>query len=106
MIKIFLDNNKTKMIRAIMLLFLLGGCASAPVQEMSDARQAIYAARSVPTEVTEPSLLRAEKYLRLAEKALHVGDYRDARENAKRAREQALQAQKALASRSDETSDF
>jgi len=94
-------NNKSNIIWLVALLFLLAGCASAPVQEMSDARQAIYAARSVPTHVTEPSLIRAETFLKRAEAALHVGDYRDARENAKLAREQALLAQKALASRSD-----
>jgi len=99
-------NNKFNIIPVVILLFLLGGCASAPVQEMSDARQAIYAARSVPSNVTEPSLLRAEKFLKRAEDALHVGDYRDARVNAKLAREQALQAQKALASRSDDHDDF
>jgi len=87
----------------VLPLLLLAGCASAPVQEMSDARQAIYAARSVPTEVTVPSLLRAENFLKQAEAALHVGDYRHARENAKLAREQALLAQKALASRGDDT---
>lgn len=95
-------NNKTKNLLLVLLLFLLGACASAPVQEMSDARQAIYAARSVPSQVTEPSLLRAEKFLKRAEHALHVGDYRDARVNAKLAREQALAAQKALASRSED----
>jgi hypothetical protein len=93
--------GKPSYILAALCIFLFSACASAPVQEMSDARQAIYAARSVPTNSIEPSLLRAEKYLRLAEKALHVGDYRDARENAKLAREHALQAQKALASRAN-----
>lgn len=87
---------------ASLILLLFCACASAPVQEMSDARQAIYAARSVPTDVTEPSLIRAETFLKRAEQALHIGDYRDARKNAKLAREQALQAQKALASRSDD----
>lgn len=92
--------GKPRYLVAALCLFLFSACASAPVQEMSDARQAIYAAKSVPTSNSEPSLLRAEKFLKMAEKALHVGDYRDARENAKLAREHALQAQKALASRS------
>lgn len=94
--------KKANIFLVVLLLFLLGGCASAPVQEMSDARQAIYAARSVPSNTTEPSLLKAETFLRRAEHALHVGNYRDARLNAKLAREQALQAQKALASRVDD----
>jgi len=99
----FRRNQAYLRIAFISLFFLIfSACASAPVQEMSDARQAIYAARSVPSHVTEPSLLRAEKFLKRAEQALHVGDYRDARKNARLAREQALKAQKALASRSDD----
>lgn len=79
------------------VLLLLISCASAPVQEMSDARQAIQAAREASVHSTpHPDLRQAESLLKEAELALENGDYKIARSRANQAREAALQAQKAL----------
>ena len=94
-------NYKRMYLVVALLIFLFSGCASAPIQEMSDARQAISAARSVNQDESDPFLEKAESLLKQAEKSLHVGDYREARDNAKAAREQAIQAQRAIASQSD-----
>ena len=78
---------------ALFLVFLaLSACAGAPVQEMSDARQAIQAAESI-NDTSQSNLIEAKKFLQKAEQALHVGEYKEARVNAIAARYQALQAQ-------------
>ena len=78
----------------IALIFVFTACATAPVQEMSDARQAIQAAKSVGAdENTQSNLVQAKKFLEKAEHALHVGEYKVARVNALAAKEEALQAQ-------------
>lgn len=86
------------------LLFgLLAGCASAPVQEMSDARQALQEARQAGAEQIVPEAIGgAERLLSEAEKELELGEYRSARikavaakESAIKAREKAEAAQKA-----------
>lgn len=76
------------------LLFgLLAGCASAPVQEMSDARQAIQSARDAGAGRLVPeSLGGAERLLNQAEKELELGEFRAARRKAVAAKETAIQA--------------
>jgi hypothetical protein len=72
---------------------LLVGCASAPIQEMSDARQALQAAEHAGASQLSPRALgRAKAHLRDAEEALGVRAYREARHEAQLAREQAIQA--------------
>ena len=72
---------------------LLVGCASAPIQEMSDARQALQAAEHAGASQLSPRALgRAKAHLRDAEEALDVRAYREARHEAQLAREQAIQA--------------
>ncbi|HEY5719433.1 MAG TPA: hypothetical protein VIX81_01200 [Gammaproteobacteria bacterium] len=75
-----------------LLAALWAGCAQAPVQQMSDARQAIDTAR---TSVTVPAHLEqlraAEALLREAEVALEAGRYQAAREAAESARRTALE---------------
>lgn len=77
-------------------LLFLAGCVAAPVQEMSDARQAIQAAKdingsSVPGNA---SLSRAQQLLKDAEFALEEGAFKKARLKAQAAWKSALQAQK------------
>jgi outer membrane murein-binding lipoprotein Lpp len=58
----------------------LAGCSSAPVQEMSDARQAIAAARNAGvTEVTSPDLYAAQAAITRAEKHIDAQEYTRAR---------------------------
>jgi len=70
------------------------GCATAPVQEMSDARQSIQAARAVSKGgVADQHLKTAESLLLKAQVALEEGDYGTARKNATQAREMAMRVQ-------------
>lgn len=80
-------------------MLALTGCAvSAPVQEMSNARQTIQAARDVGAAEHAPELLSiAEKLLDKAARKLEQGDYQIARDFALEAQEQAMRArQKAV----------
>jgi hypothetical protein len=78
---------------ATALLLALSGCAGAPVQEMSDARQAINAARAAGAAETAPEpLAQATELLASAEQALQKHDYRTARRQAEEAHAQAVTA--------------
>jgi hypothetical protein len=78
----------------MLFLFLASACATAPVQEMSDARQAIQVAESAGLdEDTQENLVLAKQLLKRAKRALGEGEYKEARNNAIAAREQALRAQ-------------
>jgi hypothetical protein len=71
----------------------LAACAGAPVQEMSNARQAIRAAREAGAEQTAPQKLsEAEELLIRAEDSLERRAYGEARRNAKAARDKAAEA--------------
>lgn len=77
------------------LLFgaVLGGCAGAPVQEMSNARQAIRAAEHAGAAATAPAVMgEAKQLLKSAESHLRRGDYRTARDEAELARTKAVEA--------------
>jgi hypothetical protein len=79
---------------------LMAACATAPpVQEMSDARQAMQAARAANAAEKAPSdYIKARAHILHAETALENGNYRDAREHAAWAKTHALEArQRALA---------
>lgn len=87
---------KTSLMVFVSLVFVLmvSACASVPVQEMSNARQAVDAARNVGAETRASKELKsAETLLQSAEQALQDGDYKTAREDAEAARDQAVQAQ-------------
>lgn len=72
----------------------LSACVGIPVQEMSDARQAVEAAREAGAQTYAPEALRAaENLLQRAEDALADGYYKQAREDAEAAREKAVGAQ-------------
>lgn len=69
------------------------GCATAPTQEMSDARQAIQAARDAGAEKHAPyNLGSAEKLLGEAEEALEQRDYGAAKEEAVKSKKAAVSA--------------
>jgi hypothetical protein len=82
----------------LLLAFLAGplaGCAGMPIQEMSDARQAIRAAERAGAAQHAPELLEeARTLVERARQDLHTGDYRDARDRAERAREKAMEARR------------
>jgi hypothetical protein len=79
---------------AAALLFFVAGCVTGPpVQEMSDARQAIGVAREAGAEQTAAAdLLAAEAYLDSAQRKLGERSYSQARHDALLAKEKALEA--------------
>jgi hypothetical protein len=85
----------TCLLGALALTLLLAACETAPpVQEMSDARQAITVAREAgAADLAAAELAEAEKYLQNAEEKLDDEEYREARYAALEAK---LRAQKAL----------
>ena len=72
----------------------LAACAGAPVQEMSNARQAIKAAREAagPATSAPASLIEAETLLNRAEDNLQKRAYKQARRDAIAARGKAAEA--------------
>jgi hypothetical protein len=78
---------------AVMFALSASGCASAPVQEMSDARQAIRAARDAGAAQKAPQELdQARALLASAERHLEDREFRAAREDAVAARNRAIDA--------------
>jgi acyl-CoA synthetase (AMP-forming)/AMP-acid ligase II len=88
----------TKIIRPYLVVSLLlaaftAGCVSVPVQEMSDARQALQAAADVGAQHdARDSYTYALELMREAEEALNRGEYTLARERALAAKAAALTA--------------
>lgn len=77
----------------VILLGVAAGCATAPIQEMSDARQALQVAREAGAPIHAPaSLGRAETMLARAELALRAGEFDEARRSAISARDEAVKA--------------
>ena len=77
----------------VALLVMAAGCETMPVQEMSDARQAIMAARDAgAAEHASEQLRAAESSLESAEKHLSSQDYAVARREAVEAKTQAIDA--------------
>lgn len=75
---------------------MVRGAPEAPVQEMSDARQAIQAARSVGSERYTPETLNeAERLLAQATRDLKRGAYAQARDAALSAKRRAIVAREA-----------
>jgi hypothetical protein len=99
-----LPYNNYKMPRALLTLIALviAGCVTAPpVQEMSDARQAISAAEQANADrVAAATLADARRFLAEAEQQIQQQSYGPARMNAVRAKNRAL-----LALRSTRTRD-
>jgi len=71
------------------------GCAGMPLQQMSDARQAIRAAERAGAGQHAPDLLEeARKLVERARTNMHAGEYRLARDDAEQAREKAMEARR------------
>jgi hypothetical protein len=71
----------------------LTGCAGAPVQEMSNARQAVRAAQQAGGAKYAPeTMAEAERLLRDAKANQSKGEFRVAREQAEKARDKAMAA--------------
>ena len=77
----------------IAMCLAVSACAGAPVQEMSNARQAIKAARDAGAEQIVPNTLdEAQALLQRAEMSLQRRAYREARRDAIAARDKASEA--------------
>jgi len=81
----------------LLSLLVLAGCTvMPPVQEMSDARQAIKAAREVKADLYAPQKLQsAEDSMELATRTLEQGEYEAARMAATVAKALAIKARDA-----------
>ena len=86
--------RSTLLVALYLSALLLAGCAAtAPVQEMSDARQALRAAEQVGApERAQPTYQQALDLLESAERLLQAGEYRQARDQAELSRGHALEA--------------
>jgi hypothetical protein len=72
---------------------LLVGCAAIPLQDVSDARQAIQAAQRAEAERHAPEVFdRARVLLGESERMVRTGQYEVARELARRAKGLAVEA--------------
>ena len=86
------------MVRILRFIFPLFGlflvaCANAPVQEMSNARQAIDSAHQYEADKHAPKLMSmAQKRLFDAEMALQQGQWKMAKKSAIQARNHAIEA--------------
>lgn len=80
---------------AFMAYAMLAGCAGAPIQEMSDARQAIRAAeRAGAAKYAPEPLAEAKKLVEQARAQMQQREYREARYDAEEARTKAVQARR------------
>ena len=81
------------LLASLLVVVLVGCVTSPPVQEMSDARQAIAAAVAADAERFAPeSLSEARRYLDEAERQLQQEAFGPARMNAVRAKNRAIAA--------------
>jgi len=91
---------------ALTALLSLAACQSAPVQEMSDARQAISVAKKAGAEKYAPYDLKAAlDYLRSAEGFINERQYKNARQDAVNAKASALEALHASSEQSGKSPD-
>jgi uncharacterized membrane protein len=80
---------------ALLAAMQLAGCAGVPVQEMSNARQAVQAAQKAGGAKYAPeTMAEAEKLLASAKANLKKGEYRPARDEAELARDKAMEARR------------
>lgn len=89
--------KKPAQVLVVAVICCLGACETAPpVQEMSDARQAIAVARKAgAADLAAFHFEAAEKYLASAEQSLGQQAYNQARREANHAKMKALDALKA-----------
>jgi len=83
------------LLAALLAAPLFAGCAGMPLQQISDARQAIRAAERAGAEKHAPELLgEARGLVESAREFMHKGDYREARDDAEQARSKAMEARR------------
>ena len=83
----------TRLLALLVAVFVLGCATSPPVQEMSDARQAIAAAEDADAVRLAPIPLNdAKRYLSQAETQIRARSFNLARTNAIRAKNSAVDA--------------
>ena len=93
--------SRSRLCALLATTLLLGACADAPVQTMSDTRQTIRAAEAAgAAEAAPESLAAARDGLKRAEDKIRIGDYRSARREAAAARQSAADALAATQRRS------
>ena len=94
MIDILLDSRMKfkKYIISLLLILALGACATLPpLQEMSNARQTIAAAKEMsPDAIESKEIQEAERLLSRAERRMEVNLYESARQDALRAQKEAI----------------
>lgn len=80
-------------IAGLVVLLAFSACAGPPVQEMSDARQAIQAAEAAGAQTYAPVVLsQARTFLASAEQKLGKRAYNGARNDARLAKQKATHA--------------
>ncbi|MGW8229356.1 MAG: DUF4398 domain-containing protein [Gammaproteobacteria bacterium] len=83
----------TLLISSLILLLFTACATTAPVQEMSNARQTIQAAVEAGAEIHAPDeLADARELLEEASRELEIGNYPLARDYALQAKQRAMQA--------------
>jgi flagellar basal body L-ring protein FlgH len=94
MIDILLDSRMKfkKYIISLLLILALSACATLPpLQEMSNARQTIAAAKEMsPDAIESKEIQEAERLLSRAERRMEVNLYESARQDALRAQKEAI----------------
>ncbi len=78
---------------AALFLIVIASCATLPpLQEMSNARQTISAAKELSSDaVTNEKIIEAERLLARAERRIEVNLYDSARQDALRAQKEAIE---------------
>ena len=93
-----------RIITIVLALFILSGCATLPpLQEMSNARQTISAAKELSENAAaDEKILEAERLLARAQRRIEVNLYDSARQDALRAQKQAIEfIEKAISENSE-----
>ena len=78
---------------SLMIVFMLSACATLPpLQEMSNARQTIAAAKEMNSSAEQSQKIQeAERLLSRAERRIEVNLYESARQDALRAQKEAIE---------------
>jgi len=86
--------GRSNRVCGVLAVALLAGCALAPpVQEMSDARQAIAAAEAAQADRwARDEISAAQRFIARAEESLAAGSFGPARTSALRAQDRAVRA--------------
>lgn len=95
---------KQRVFTILLGLFILTGCATLPpLQEMSNARQTISAAKGLSENAaTDKKILEAERLLARAQRRIEVNLYDSARQDALRAQKEAIEfIEKAISENSE-----